>query len=120
VYSAHDYGPHESWQTWFSPPGFPAILPSVWRSHWAYLQQDGVAPVMIGEFGGPSVGYDPEGTWQRSLINFLEQGGFSYTYWVWNPDAWIGGLVDDRGTLDQTKIKLLRPSQAALLGRPAR
>jgi hypothetical protein len=57
--------------------------------------------------------------WQRTLIDFLEQGGFSYTYWVWNPDAWIGGLiVDDHGTLDRAKIDLLRPSQAPLLGMP--
>jgi endoglucanase len=119
VYSAHDYGPHESWQTWFSPPGFPDNMPDVWRSHWAYLQQDGIAPVLLGEFGGPSVGSassDLEGIWQRRLISFLEQGGFSYTYWVWNPDSWIGGLLDERGKVDQTKINLLRSSQAPLLG----
>jgi endoglucanase len=102
---------------WLQPPDFPSNLPAVWRSRWAYLQQDGVAPVLIGEFGGRSIGSDAEGVWQRSLIRFLEQGGFSYTYWVWNQDAWIGGLlVDDRGTLDRAKIELLRPSQAPLLG----
>jgi endoglucanase len=92
-------------------------LPEVWRSHWAYLQQDDVAPVLLGEFGGRSIGSDAEGVWQRSLISFLEQGGFSYTYWVWNTDAWIGGLlVDDRGTLNHAKIDLLRPSFAPMLG----
>jgi len=118
VYSAHDYGPEESGQSWLQAPDFPGNLPGVWRSRWAYLKQDGIAPVLVGEFGGRSIGSDAEGVWQRSLISFLEQGGFSYTYWVWNPDAWIGGLlVDDRGDLDQAKLRLLGPSQAPLLGR---
>jgi endoglucanase len=117
VYSAHDYGPEESGQAWLQAPNFPSNLPDVWRSRWAYLQQDGIAPVLMGEFGGRSIGSDAEGVWQRNLISFLEQGGFSYTYWVWNPDAWIGGLlVDDHGTLDRAKLALLRPSQAPLLG----
>jgi endoglucanase len=118
VYSAHDYGPDESGQSWLQATGFPANLPDVWRSHWAYLQQDGIAPVLVGEFGGRSIGADAEGVWQRSLVDFLKQGGFSYAYWVWNPDPWIGGLLlDDHGTLDRAKVDLLRPSQAPLLGR---
>jgi len=118
VYSAHDYGPEESGQSWLQGPDFPGNLPGVWRSHWAYLQQDGIAPVLVGEFGGRSIAFDPEGVWQRGLISFLEQGGFSYSYWVWNPDAWIGGLLlDDRGTLDRAKVDLLRPSLAPLLGK---
>lgn len=118
VYSAHDYGPEESGQTWLRPPAFPVNLPDVWRSHWAYLQQDGIAPVFVGEFGGRSITDDAEGIWQRALIDFLTRGGFSYTYWVWNPDAWVGGLlVDGRGNVDQAKLNLLRPSEAALLGR---
>ena len=121
VYSAHDYGPEESGQSWLQAPDFPANLSAVWRSRWAYLQEQAIAPVLIGEFGGRSIGADAEGVWQRSLISFLEQGEFSYTYWVWNPDAWIGGLlVDDRGTLDRAKLDLLRPSMAPLLGKAGR
>jgi endoglucanase len=120
VYSAHDYGPEESGQTWFWPPDFPSNLPQVWRSHWAYLQQDGIGPVLVGEFGGRSIGGDAGGVWQRALVDFLTEGGFSYTYWVWNQDGWIGGLlVDGRGNVDQAKLKLLAPSQAALLGEPS-
>jgi endoglucanase len=117
VYSAHDYGPGVSGQPWLQGSDFPGNLPAVWRSRWAYLQQDGIAPVLVGEFGGRSTGSDPEGVWQRSLISFLERGGFSYTYWVWNPDSWTGGLLlDDRGTLDRGKMSLLGPWQAPLLG----
>ena len=121
VYSAHDYGPEESGQSWLQAADFPSNLPGIWRNRWAYLQEQDIAPVLIGEFGGRSIGSDAEGVWQRSLLSFLEQGDFSYTYWVWNPDAWIGGLlVDDRGTLDRAKIDLLRASQAPLLGKPGR
>jgi endoglucanase len=117
VYSAHDYGPDESGQSWFKERDFPANLPGVWRKHWAYLQQDGIAPVLVGEFGGRSIGSDTSGVWQRSLIRFIEEYGFSYTYWVWNQDAWIGGLLlDDRGNLAYAKLNLLGPSQAPLLG----
>src|SRR5229473_3057761 len=78
VYSAHDYGPEESGQSWLQGSDFPGNLPGVWRSHWAYLQQGGIAPVLVGEFGGRSIGADAEGLWQRNLIDFLTQGGFSY------------------------------------------
>ncbi|MBV9169710.1 MAG: cellulase family glycosylhydrolase, partial [Chloroflexi bacterium] len=121
VYSTHDYGPEESGQWWLQVREFPANLPDIWRTNWAYLQQQGIAPVLVGEFGGRSIGQDAEGTWQRSLISYIQEGRFSYTYWVWNPDAWIGGLtVDDRGNLNQAKLGLLRPGQAPLLGTPAR
>jgi endoglucanase len=118
VYSAHDYGPEESWQSWFGS-GFPDNLPGIWGSRWAYLQQNGIAPVLVGEFGGRSIGGDTEGVWQRALVRFLEQGGYSYTYWVWNPDSWVGGLlVDDQGRLDRAKLALLGSSQAPPLAKP--
>jgi endoglucanase len=121
MYSAHDYGPDESQQYWFQGPDFAAGLPVVWRRNWAYLQQDGIAPVLIGEFGGRSIGGDAEGIWQRTLIAFLQDGGYSNLYWVWNPDPWIGGIMmNDRGDLDRAKLGLLAPGQGPLLGRPAR
>src|SRR5262245_1951589 len=117
VYSAHDYGAGISWQPWFSGPDWVAGLPSVWRAHWAYLQEDGIAPVLVGEYGGRSVGQDPEGLWQRALIAFLQDGGYSNLYWVWNPDGWTGGiLLDEGGRVDRAKVDLLAPGQSPLLG----
>src|SRR5262249_7780327 len=87
VYSAHVYGP-EIWpQSWFHAPAFPNNLPAVWQRHWAYLQLEHRAPVLLGEFGGRSVGQDPAGKWQRSLIAYLQRTGTSYTYWSWNPNS---------------------------------
>ncbi len=118
VYSTHDYGPDESGQAWFKAPDYPLNLLDLWRSHWAYLRQEGLAPVLVGEFGGKSVSDDNQsGQWQRTLISFLQREGFSYTYWVWNQDDWVGGLVvDNDGTLNQAKMALLAPSQWPLLG----
>jgi hypothetical protein len=113
VYSAHDYGPGVHQQDWFSAPDFPANLPGIWRNHWAYLQQDGIAPVLVGEFGGRSVGEDKEGVWQRSLLSFLQANGLSYTYWSWNPDSGdTGGILeDDWTTLDRNKLGMLAAYQ---------
>jgi endoglucanase len=68
VYSPHDYGPEVYPQGWFKDPTYPNNLPSVWDAHWGYIARNNIAPVVLGEFGGRSLGADAEGTWQRSLI----------------------------------------------------
>jgi endoglucanase len=120
VYEAHDYGPGVSQQSWFQATNFPQDLPTLWEKHWAYLQQDGIAPVLMGEFGGQSVGQDPEGTWQRSLVDFLKANQISYTYWSWNPDSGdTGGLLEnDWKTLDQAKLDILSAYQWPMLDKP--
>ena len=112
VYSAHDYGPEVYPQPWFTAPDFPHNLEDVWRRHWAYLPR-----VLVGEFGGRSVGSDPEGVWQRSLLQFLKANRIGYAYWSWNPDSGdTGGLLkDDWQTLDQAKFDLLAAYQAPKL-----
>jgi endoglucanase len=117
VYSPHDFGPSIAWQPWFSDPTFPANLPSFWQQHWAYLRQEGIAPVWVGEFGARALGQDVEGTWLRTLVAFLKDQGMNYAYWAWNPDSGdTGGILkDDWITLDQTKLDLLATYQAPLL-----
>ena len=117
VYSPHDFGPSISWQPWFAAANFPANLPSFWQQHWAYLRQEGIAPVWVGEFGGRSVGQDVEGTWLRNLVAFLKNQGISYAYWAWNPDSGdTGGILEaDWATIDQTKLDMLATYQAPLL-----
>jgi endoglucanase len=120
VYEAHDYGPGVSSQKWFQAYDFPQNLASLWYSHWGYLKLTGVAPVLIGEFGGRSVGDDREGLWQRSLVTYLQLNGFDYTYWCWNPNSGDTGgvLQDDWTTVDQAKLSILRAYQWPLLGSP--
>src|SRR5216683_3252617 len=120
VYEAHDYGPGVSGQKWFRTPDFPLDLGSVWYAHWAYLKFSNTAPVLIGEFGGRSVGDDREGLWQRSLVTYLQLNNFDYTYWCWNPNSGdTGGILnDDWTTLNQAKLAILQAYQWPLLGSP--
>jgi endoglucanase len=117
VYSTHDYGPEVYPQSWFWASDFPRNMDRIWEQHWAYLQQEGQAPVLVGEFGGRSVGSGVEGVWMRELIAFMKEYGFSYTFWAWNPDSWdTGGLLeDDWKTLDQAKLEQLASYQCPLM-----
>jgi endoglucanase len=109
VYSAHDYGPDLYPQYWFNTPDFASNLPSIWRRYWAYLQQEGLAPVILGEFGGRSVGTDAGGQWQRTLAAYIAQQGISYMYWSWTPNAQDTGslLENDWKTVDRSKVAIL-------------
>jgi endoglucanase len=120
VYEAHDYGPGVSNQAWFQAKDFPANLPGIWERSWAYLKDQGIAPVLLGEFGGQSMGNDTEGKWQRTLISFLKQHGISYTYWCWNPDSGdTGGVLnEDWTTINQAKLDLLSTHQGPMAVSP--
>jgi endoglucanase len=118
VYSAHDYGPGVYMQNWFMAKDFPNNMPDLWNKYWGYLNVDGTAPVLLGEFGGRSV--DPgttEGVWQHKLFEYLKEHGISYTYWSWNPDSGDTGgvLKDDWQTVDQAKVDLMSGYQAPRL-----
>jgi endoglucanase len=117
VYEAHDYGPSVSYQSWFEAKDFPANLPGIWERNWAYLKDQGIAPVLLGEFGGQSMGTDTEGKWQTTLVSFLKQHGIGYTYWSWNPDSGdTGGILNyDWQTENDAKMNVLRTYQAPLL-----
>ncbi len=120
VYSAHDYGPSVYNQPWLQAPN-PAdlarTLPAVWEKHWGYLQKDGIAPVFVGEFGGPSMGQDTGGVWQRTLVKFLKTNAISYTYWAWNANSGdTGGILNnDWTTINQSKVDVLSAYQWPLL-----
>jgi endoglucanase len=109
VYSPHDYGPEVYNQHWFkvsNPAVLPQTLPAIWQKHWAYLQQNGTAPVFVGEFGWRSMGQNAEGVWQRTLVDFLHTQDMSYAYWAWNADSGdTGGILqNDWMTVNQSMV----------------
>jgi endoglucanase len=110
VYSPHDYGPGVYWQPWFGAQDFPSNLPAIWDTHWGYLAREQIAPVVLGEFGGRSVGSDPEGVWQRVLLDYTQQQGIGWLNWSFNPDSSdTGGLLsDDWLTVEEEKAQLYR------------
>ncbi|MBI2942117.1 MAG: glycoside hydrolase family 5 protein [Chloroflexi bacterium] len=118
VYSAHDYGPGVYMQGWFRDPEFPKNLPGVWDQHWGYLQREGIAPVLLGEFGGRSVGDDLEGVWQRTLIKYLKDQRIGYLYWSLNGNSGDTGglLLEDWKSVDRAKVQALATHQGRLIG----
>ena len=118
VYSAHVYGPGVYPQPWFDVPEFPDNLAQIWDEHWGYLAREGIAPVIIGEFGGRSVGEDKEGIWQRELVSYLREHNLSYFYWTLNPNSGDTGglLLDDWESVDPDKQELLSGYQFPPLG----
>ncbi len=100
VYSAHTYGPVEYKQPWFNGETNRASLRAVWRRHWAYISEAGIAPVWIGEFGTPNTDADvhsdipgSEGQWFTELVQFLhEEHSIQWTYWGINGEDRYGLL----------------------------
>jgi len=116
VYSPHDYGPAVSGQFWFLDSRFPANLPEEWDLHWGYIHQQGIAPVVVGEFGGWSFGDDPDGQWQRALIAYLRARGIGALVWSLNPSWDTGGiLAGDWQTVERAKQEAYRQMLAAPL-----
>ena len=118
VYSPHDYGPNISDQPWFQNPDFPKNLPSEWDRRWGYIHREGIAPVVLGEFGGRSVGNDREGLWQRTLIEYVHKHDMGAIVWSLNPNWDTGGvLADDWQTVVRDKQEAYQQILAAPLDR---
>jgi endoglucanase len=110
VYSPHEYGAGVYNQPWFSDPTFPNNMPARWETGFHYIATQGIAPILIGEFGGRQVdSTSKEGIWQRKLVEFINQKNLSFTYWSWNPNSGdTGGILkDDWRTIDTAKQQLL-------------
>jgi endoglucanase len=112
VYSPHEYGISVYRQPWFDDPAFPGNLAAIWDQQWGYLHKEGIAPLMLGEFGSTLA--DPKDrTWLERLMAYTGAGtgGMSFTYWSWNPNSGdTGGILnDDWQTVNQTKQNILQP-----------
>ena len=117
VYSPHEYGPGVKDADWFQEPDYPANLAARWEQGFYFIVREGIAPVLVGEFGGRQTTADtPEGVWQQAFVDFLAARRLGFVYWSWNPNSSdTGGLVeDDWLTVVEPKRKLLAP----LLGQP--
>lgn len=116
VYSPHDYPASIYPQPWFADPSYPANLPAFWDSQWGYLQREGIAPVVLGEFGSKLETFSDR-TWFDTLVRYLcptrECGatGFGWALWSLNPSSGdTGGLLrDDWTTIDAVKDSGLEP-----------
>ncbi|MHB1162650.1 MAG: glycoside hydrolase family 5 protein, partial [Chloroflexota bacterium] len=116
VYSPHDYGPNVSYQSWFGDPLYPGNLPDEWDRRWGYIHREGIAPVVVGEFGGRSVGDDREGQWQKVLLAYLRKHGIGAIVWALNHGWDTGGVLGpDWQTVDWARQEVYRQILAAPL-----
>lgn len=112
VYSAHVY----SWSGWGSMEGryakrsYPSFVKSM-RHNWAYLVEDNLAPVWVGEFGAPDQPGEGDANYWQNLLRYLKAIDADFGYWAINPtkpkdneresysivqDDWVTPLLDYR------------------------
>ncbi|MBR3631222.1 MAG: cellulase family glycosylhydrolase [Oscillospiraceae bacterium] len=109
VYSPHDYGPSVYPQTWFAKEfTTETLLDDYWRDTWAYINEQDIAPLLIGEWGGFVDGTKNE-QWMRLLQQYMINNHINHTYWCINPNSGdTGGLLGyDFMTWDEARYEIL-------------
>lgn len=109
VYSPHDYGPSVYEQTWFYD-GFTTqtLLDDYWYATWAYINDQDIAPLLIGEWGGfPDGGKNQQ--WMELLRDYMLDNHINHTFWGLNPNSGdTGGLLGyDFKTWDDARYEIL-------------
>ena len=120
VYSAHDYGMSVSpTQPWFLAATFPATLQPFWDQQWGYLVKQGLAPVLIGEFGS-TLADAKDRVWLPALLSYAAQNGMSWTFWSLNPNSGDtqGLLQNDWISIDHVRYDVIKPFLVPLSGGP--
>jgi endoglucanase len=108
VYSPHDYGPLVYEQAWFKGDFTTAddaqakkiLYESCWRDNWAYIMEDGISPILIGEWGGLTEGGDKllevNKKYLRAMRDYIVENKYKvhHTFWCINIDSSdTGGLL---------------------------
>lgn len=117
VYSPHDYGPLVYEQTWFYE-GFTqdTLMEDVWYDNWFFIEDEGIAPLLMGEWGGfLDEEHDPDGrnrAWMTALRDLMIEYKIHHTFWCFNENSGdTGGLVyDNFGSWDMEKYNFVEPS----------
>ena len=95
VYSPHDYGPSVYAQTWFDKDfTTETLLDDYWRATWAYINENDIAPLLIGEWGG-HMDKGANQKWMELLRDYMIEHHINHTFWCLNPNSGdTGGLLD--------------------------
>lgn len=119
VYSPHDYGPLVYKQTWFYD-GFTqeTLMDDVWYDNWFFIQEEKIAPLLMGEWGGfLDAEHDEDGKnrqWMGALRDLMIEHRIHHTFWCFNENSGdTGGLIAG-GTnwteWDEEKYEFVEPS----------
>lgn len=114
VYSPHDYGPLVYEQTWFDKDfTTQTLLDDYWYDSWAYISEENIAPMLMGEWGGfIDEEHDKDGKntkWMTLLRDYMIKQRIHHTFWCFNENSGdTGGLVyDNFGKWDEDKYALV-------------
>lgn len=93
VYSPHDYGPGVYEQEWFKGDyTVESLYNDCWRDNWMFIQDEDIAPLLIGEWGGFMT--QPNLKWMTHLRDFIIENRINHTFWCYNANSGdTGGLV---------------------------
>ena len=109
VYSPHDYGPTVYEQDWFQGSyNYNSLIKDCWQDNWLYIQEDNIAPLLIGEWGGFMK--EPNLKWMTALRKLIKNKHLHHTFWCFNANSGdTGGLVlDDFTTWDEEKYEFVK------------
>ncbi len=112
IYSPHDYGPSVYNQPWFDKDfTTQTLLDDYWYDTWAYIDDQKIAPLLIGEWGG-HMDAGKNQKWMTLLRDYMIKNRINHTFWCINPNSGdTGGLIgNDWSTWDESKYGLLKPS----------
>lgn len=114
VFSPHDYGPLVWPQTWFKKEFTQeSLMEDCWYDNWAFIYEEGIAPLLIGEWGGfIDAEHDTDGKntkWMTYLRDYMIENHIHHTFWCFNENSGdTGGLVyDDFKAWDEEKYALV-------------
>ncbi|MBQ9898417.1 MAG: cellulase family glycosylhydrolase [Ruminococcus sp.] len=130
VYSPHDYGPKVYPQTWFKKNfTTETLLNDYWHDSWAYINEEDIAPLLIGEWGGmlpkgvdlesyingDASGWDDlekNARWMILLRDYMIKNHINHTFWCLNPNSGdTEGLLDSQfENWDMGKYNLMEQS----------
>ena len=109
VYSPHDYGPTVYKQPWFEGSyNYNSLMKDCWKDNWFYIQEQNIAPLLIGEWGGFMT--EPNITWMTYMRKLIKDNHVNHTFWCFNANSGdTGGLVlDDFTTWDTEKYNFVK------------
>ncbi len=117
VYSPHDYGPLVWEQEWFKKDFTrETLLEDYWYDTWAYLVEEKISPLLIGEWGGfIDAEHDPTGDntkWMTILRDYMIEKRIHHTFWCFNENSGDTGglLINDFQDWDLDKYELVKPA----------
>ena len=93
IYSPHDYGPSVFEQEWFKGDyTLESLYNDCWRDNWMFIQDENIAPLLIGEWGGFMT--QPNLKWMTLLRELIIENRINHTFWCYNANSGdTGGLV---------------------------